>query len=472
MHTPEQPVIHGNLALKPIGTPRPSYQKSFTTSRYIKNALIRSSQTSLEEAFAKSVEKIEFDQTLGEKSQLKDTGFDLGLEVRRFFTNLNNQLEKTSDLSTAALSSYYELDANLRTFAREFIQGGAVLPMLIEEQSGQIVNSYDKQRVVDKITEKERLGAVKFASEKVEQNFAQNHGQIIDVVNSPAGWTGFYDKEGNDFVYRDTQSLVFWRGSDGKLRGVTIVSDMTREQGKQFLGILGVDQQKLSGQDEKAEIVNMIQNPAEIRGSERFKKPEDIVEALIEVRGEGDMRFHLLDGTTRTVTVEQLRKDIRRIDELLSFDGQTESLLGELKQFILKDPSRLQDPNFQAEVAKNIELVVLGITRSINQAGQKKSDNQAEFSAIPTVALTLDSLKQADFTAEKAHLAKQAGCSKGIVRSTSAFFSSLGQAIGGGSGFSWGGGGGSSGETCKDCGIRPPMEGGCGWCEPCGNKPR
>lgn len=42
------------------------------------------------------------------------------------------------------------------------------------------------------------------------------------------------------------------------------------------------------------------------------------------------------------------------------------------------------------------------------------------------------------------------------------------------SGSGWGiGGGGSSfesSEMCKDCGLRPKVKSGCGWCEPCGNK--
>lgn len=462
---------YGNLALT-SANPETVYFPINLHKRanFIKNAIAPISSLSLYETFQKPLPKVDLDSQVGSESGLKDSGFDLQLELQRFYQNYNTALKQTINKSASLISSYYELDANLRTFAREFIQGGLVLPMLIEQHGNHIVNSYDKQRVVDKITDQERAGSVKLASEKVETIFAENEGEIMTVINSPIGWTGFKDKDGKDFEYRDTQSLIKWRGSDGKLRGFTVVSDLSLQQGKEFLGMLGVDQQKLQGKDEKDEIVKMVSNPAEIKGSERFKKPEDIVEALISVRGEGNMRFHLLDGTVVTKTTQELRDEIKRRDTLLNFDQQTETFLGELKEFIFTNSDNLSDPDFQKKFAINIELVVLGITRELTKPKKTVNDKKV----VPEAPLvTLESLRKNDFSEEKAYLQNQVGCSKGVSSGTKSFSSSFGQTISAlGSSFS--GGGVSSSESsekmCKDCGERPQMKGGCGWCEPCGNK--
>lgn len=349
-------------------------------------------------------------------------GLDVGKEIDGFLGRYN-QVRKEDRTHQEALNlSINELDANLRTWTREYPQGAVVLPMLISqsEENGRrfIVNSYDGIRIIEKTTSRERNGATLKASERMEEFFDKEDENGIGVINSVDGWTGFLNEDGSDFEYLDHQLLVFERRGT-ILRGLTLVSDLTRDQARQLSINLGVSSELLGGKDDHQEIENIVKSPAFLkRGSARFKTIRDIAQELLTVRGgEHDFRFELPDGTIKYVPVSEMLEDISRFErgeDLLKFSPEVEEEINKLEEFILGKSHRIGHPIIQRLIAEEIRTTALKITRAL-RTPQPQFNPVGSLEFIPRGYDTKLNYSQDNFEAELYFLQnKTMGCAGGV----------------------------------------------------------
>lgn len=318
-------------------------------------------------------------------------GLNVGREIDGFLGRYNKAREKGRDHLEAIQLSINELEVNLRTWTREYPLGATVLPMLIsqseEDRRRFIVNSYDGIRIIEKTTSIERNGATLKASKRIEEFFDKEDGDGIAVINSVDGWTGFVDEKGNPFEYLDHQLLVFWREA-GKLRGLTLVSDLNLDQARQLSINLGVSSQVLRGKDEHGEIENIVKNPAFLKkGSQRFKTVREIAQELLVARGgRHDFGFELPDKTFKYVPVSEMLLDIERFEageDLLKFSPEVEEIITSLKELILKYSARLGSPILQRLIAEEIRKTALKITRALRNPPQPKFNLVGSLDLIP-----------------------------------------------------------------------------------------
>lgn len=416
----------------------------------------------LEQAtFQSPVQNIEIAPNLGKDPDFEETGFKLELEMTRFFSSLN----------------YLELDANLRTFTIEFIKAGSVFPNLVAMEGNNFVNSYDHQRIVPKISPKERNGANVKASELVEKYFSPENrvgtlkNRRMGIINSPRGWNGLVGD------YADAQTVVFWEEPDKTLKGLTLRTDMTIGQSRQLSVNLGVSEDSLKGTTQKEKIVNIVKNPALFEiGSGRFNTVEDIFNEIIAIRGTGDIEIKQRDGSLLKIPVADMLRDIRRRDELLKFSESVEDHLITLKEFILKRADKFNDFSIQHEIADKVKSTIFEITRSVMKEDGHIPTPMPQVNVDWSQYMTFNSknidlypndLLKDNFEAEKQFLRARVGCAKGL---SSSLKGSFGLALGSLSGsfssgmenieFNGGSVGSKGDKTCKFCN----KDGICGYC--------
>lgn len=416
-------------------------------------------------------------------------GLDITSEMTGFLDRYNHKRKEGEIHSETIQLSINELEANLRSWTGEFPQGALFLPMTISqaEENGRrfIVNSYDGIRIVEKTTSRERNGATLKASERMEEFFDKEDGDGIGVINSVSGWTGFLNEDGSDFEYLDHQLLVFERRG-GVLRGLTLVSDLTREQARQLSINLGIAPEVLGGRNEHEEIENIVKNPSLLKkGSQRFKTILEIAEEIMVVRGgRHDFCFELPDKTFKYVQVSEMLFDIEKFErgeDLLKFSPEVEKEINKLKEFILGKSHRLGHPIIQSLIAQEIRTTALRITRAL-RTPQLKSSSVGSIEFRPREYEIKPYYPQNDnFEEELLFLQhKTMGCAGG-VSFESGFEIGLDIAsteIVSYQPLSWTGsrrrGRGrrlsKENGVCKVCGVNQAVKGGCGYCQGCEHK--
>lgn len=306
----------------------------------------------------------------GKNSYLAGTGFDLLKEMARFIFNYNQNLKAGKEPLQALIISASELEVNIRTYIVEYIQTRTILPHLnrLEEVEEQIrMVGQNGVPVVSGITAEERNGSVLNASEQVE-DFLTNSGlektkNRIAVINSPLGHSGLIDKQGKIIRYKSNQTMVFWTDKEGQLHGVTIVSDLDKKQSKQLSIDLGIEETLLDGATEVEQVAKIVSNPALFSYGQSISNPaEYVLEKILAIRGNSDIKLEQEDGTVETRSVAQTYQDIKKFESLLQFSPVWEDYLQRLRQVVIYRSSNLGDPEVQAEIAQVIEKVILDIT--------------------------------------------------------------------------------------------------------------
>lgn len=299
---------------------------------------------------------------LGENSRLKNTGWNSALEGRRLFKNYNQNLKVGKTSQEALVITAAETELNIRNFIREFVQSGVVLP---DSKRIQKVNGVRRMvgdngiPVVDCITARERLGAVLDATKKVDQFVSAPVQNIwkVGVINSPNDWNGITRD------YLDNQTIVSWVDEFGVLHGATLVTDLNQEQSRQLSHSLGVAEELLNGKTEAERISNIVRNPALFSYAKSIKDPiEFVFEKILAIRGNSDIRLEQLDGSIEYRSVEEAKKDTKRLDQLLKFNQNCERYLLELKDFIFKQINSLDNWFSQHRIVAKIEEIILLIT--------------------------------------------------------------------------------------------------------------
>ncbi|MBI4038675.1 hypothetical protein HY384_01815 [Candidatus Daviesbacteria bacterium] len=350
---------------------------------------------------------------VGENSQLEGTGFILSKEIKRLFKNYNQNIRIGKTPEEAWAISVDESILNIRTFVLEYIQSSTVLPHKnkLEEVNG--VNRMVGDNgvlVVDGITGEERQGGVKEASLVVDNFISAKAPNRVAIINSPLGHSGLFKKDGSGITYKNNQAMVFWINEQGELNGLTLVTDLKEEQARALSVRLGVDEGLLTGQTELERVSSIVRNPALFSYAQGLKNPaEYVLDKIVAIRGSSDFRLAQEDGSIEIRSVEQTRKDIQRMTQLLTFNQVIENYLAQLRNNLLGKLNNLNDSIIQSEIARQIEETILGIVVDhLQKTPNKYYSLPSQYRSTP-----YSTFQEDKFMLAAAFLKTRAGCAGG-----------------------------------------------------------
>lgn len=361
--------------------------------------------------------------------QIKEAGYDVLMEIRRLFRNINSGL----DVELAAS----ELEINLRTYDLEIIKSRPVLPHLnrFDFKSGTLrMVGNNGEPVVDAISTKERNGSVLEASQVIENFLLSVENNSFAVLMNPAGWNGFTDEFGREAEpHLNTEAMVFWKDQKGQLRGLTFVVDMNEEQARKTMASLGVSVQILEGETEHERLANIVRNPALLSLPKAYANPFTyVLDKVLAQRGDRDFQLRMRKGPPEVRSVVEVKRDIARFEELLLLSQEEEKLITEPKKFILENAAKLDDKSVQQEIINKIEKAILLLTREYRNSTENHPKTVIPiYSPVVSAAAYINN-RQDDFSTEIAFLKTRSGCPPSIaVRILGG--SSLGSSMEGGS---------------------------------------
>lgn len=365
--------------------------------------------------------------------------WDMVLEMNRLFNDINRFLAEGMVLSEAVGKSAQELEINIRAFALEIIKSRPVLPHLnkfgLKEGVLRILGN-NGQPVADGISAQERRGAVLDVSILIDNILPYGPNNTFAVLMSPSGWNGFTLEDGREALpYLNTQTLIFWKDQMGQLKGLTLHNDLKEQQASRVMESLGV-KQEIEGQNERERLINIVRNPALLSLPQAYQNPfEYVLDKILQVRGNSDIRLKQQDGSIEIRSVSQIRADIAKFDQLLQGSLKEEELITQLKDFILSQAEKIGEDLVQRQIVDKIRQTILSITRIYLQQTSQISWYQPEIQARLHHGWDEAAGLRDDFSPEIAFLKTRAGCSVsggGSVRGLAGV--SLGSVVGGGGG--------------------------------------
>lgn len=335
------------------------------------------------------LQEIKLAPNVGRNSQLEGTGFNLPLELTRFFKNYNQNLRAGKEQSEALMLSVSELEVNIRTFIVEYIQTKTVLPHVnrLEEIDGVVrMVGQNGVPIVSGITSAERYGSTLKASRKVEDFLTtgglQKAPSRLAVINSPLGHSGLVSEKGEVINYKNNQTLVFWTDKNVNMHGLTLVTDLDKDQSKKLSISLGITEDLLKGETETEEVANIVANPALFSYGRSIGNPAKYVfEKILAIRGNSDIRLEQEDGTVEYRSVAQTWQDIENFEFLLEFSTVWENCLKKLRGTIIYKENNLNDPFVQAQITRMIEETILEITVDYLQQTKPEQFHATSFSS-------------------------------------------------------------------------------------------
>lgn len=400
--------------------------------------------------------------------QIKEAGYDVLMEMGRLYRNIN------SGVGVETASS--ELEVNIRTYDLEIIKSRPILPHLnrFDFKSGVLrMVGNNGEPVIDAISAQERNGSVLEASRNIENFLLSGENNSFAVLMNPAGWNGFKGADGQEAEpHLNAEVMVFWKDQSGELKGVTLVADLLEEQARKTMVSLGISEQLLKGQTEHERLANMVRNPALLSLPEAYTNPfMYVLDKMLAQRGNGGFKLRMRDGTIETRSLDIVKKDIARFEELLLLSQEEEKLAAEPKRYILENAARLNDRSVQQEIINKTERAILLLTREYRRnagVGSKSSSSTIvyAYSLKQEKAGVYVNGRQDDFAAEIAFLKTRAGCPVSVATRVLGG-SSLGLS-GAGSSLSESDSKGSLSFPCPACGTinKRPKE---GYVESCQN---
>lgn len=415
---------------------------------------------------------VEFTGNVQTSRDLQKAGWDSEKEIRRFIGDINLSLINGLTLPQAVAFSTRILTDHIRFYDAEFIKQEPVLPHrsyfgFWQGEKRWLGNN--GRPVVDSVDGHERMGAVKRAAKKTEEDLldAENNSLVVSV--SAQGPSGYSDENGLDAPHLNTYIMVDYKDQNGNLQGTTLVTDLTVDQAEVVMKDLGAPANFLAKTGtEMQRVANILENPATLSLPEAYKNPfEYVVDRVLAVRGEGDFRLRQKDGTVEVRSVAEVRRKIVNLESLLNLNVTKEEWLKELEEFILADYQQVGDSSFQQEIISLVEKDVLLFTENYlmlrgRNAPAGYSINLPQYTEGEREIVRLRD-GRGDFRQAIAFLQTRAGC-------PSAVKAAGGSGVGGVSVFGESDSMGSLYFACPVCGgvNKRPYEGYVNNCQSCG----
>jgi len=300
-------------------------------------------------------------------SPLDAAGFEVQKDVNGFWADYQKALNEGKTREEAFRISLSERVVNIRTYIVEYARQGLVLPHMIGLDKGKLINTHNGQEKLPGISSQERGGAVRAATEQIE-NFFANVDEGIAVNTSPRGKMGFFNKDGLEFEYFNCQTFIYKKGVDGSFEGVSLVSDMTLDQNRQLMRRLGVSENLLT-------VENIVRNPALLTPNlGRSISIEDVAEMILDIRGEGKIRLINAKEEVEYRSVSGMRRDLSRRSELLKFNRETESecegYIDDFVKSVAAAFNTVDAKSFMNKLALELERVILKVTSKVKPKAQ------------------------------------------------------------------------------------------------------
>lgn len=388
---------------------------------------------------------LEISRSARNDNRLVDAGFFTENELISFLESFNQELSEGKTPTEAVGAPLWGMVANIRSYLLEYAEQALVLPHLVKLSSrGEMVNLNGAPIQIDPT---ERQGAYLEAKWKVQQFMAKALDGSLAVMTSPPGITGKVDKEGRPISFQNTQTIIFWK-EQGKLQGITLVTDMTKGQNRELLRELGAPTGFHT--DELSELSDIVRNPA-LLGPNRGQSLQGVINKILSIRGYSDIRIINNKGEVEFRPVSEIFRDLARREELLKFNEVAEKCIEQFENFVISNAGNLNNSFIRRRLSEEIEGTILRATRTILREKNGLASDYSE----------LRFLSRGDYFGEELqHLKSWAGCSINSSSSMRALrgFPSLGISI---DSF------GSISKTCKICGVKEAEAGGCGFCHDC-----
>lgn len=350
-----------------------------------------------------------------------------------------------------------QVEMNIRSYIREYAKQGLVLPNLIDLSADRKLVNLTGIPIVPGITVEERNGSVLEASFKAEKFLAEGLPSSFVVITSPKGQSGMRDSRGEMIEYPMTQTLVYWKEMDGHLNGVTLVSDLDKEQNKELLKRLGVNDAVLHGINEMEDLAQIVRNPA-LLGPNLHLSAEKVVDEILSIRGLSDIVLEKPGGELEHRSVSEYKRDLERRDTLLKYNQDAEAYIENFRNFMLMNMDNLDSVFIQRRLEDELRKTILKITGTLEEFRVSRMNLE-----IPHFTRN-DSYGMGDeFGGVMAFLQTKIGCNgsgSSNVRilmggSTQGGIISLESSLSG---------------KCSKCGINHAVFGGCGYCHECGDE--
>lgn len=311
---------------------------------------------------------IELTGNLEVSLDLQKAGWDSAAEIKRFIGDVNLGLIKGLTPEQAVVFSTQILTDHIRFYDAEFIKQEPVLPhrnYFGFWQSEKRLLGNNSRPVIDSVDAYERMGSVKRAAKKVEDYLLEAENNSFVVSMSAKGPSGYLDENGSDVPYLNTYILVDWKDENGNLKGITLVTDLTIDQAEKVMADLGAPANFLAKKGTQMQrVVNILENPAMPSLPEAYHNPlEFVFDAVLAVRGEGDIYLQQKNGKVEIRPVVQVRQKIATYESLLDLNTTTDRLVKEIQDFVLANYQQVGDPSFQQKIIDMAQETVLLFTK-------------------------------------------------------------------------------------------------------------
>jgi len=308
-------------------------------------------------------------------SDLPGTGFQVQKQIELLYSDQNTTETKTEKLDRWLTQTREDI----KGFAIEYLAEGLVFPIFykidyVDGKERVVAPLYGNRKMVDTVSSEERHGVVKkILEEKLEPFFLNAPVGAIAVMTSPSGWSGLKDQEGNAIEFPDSQTYIFQK-RENEIAGFTIRTDFSEEEHKEFI-------ERLSGRELPSgmSVCDFVDNVVFLKRGEI----EDVVDTM------KDTRFDKTGGSLlayKNRFWKEVYSDLKRREELWTFDEKTKELVSEFEDFVLTY-------NYsEKELKEALAITVLSVAHVVKGGVlDKKSysgmevhfDRHADYIAIP-----------------------------------------------------------------------------------------
>ena len=327
---------------------------------------------------------VEFTGNLQTSEDLRKAGWDSFAEIKRFIGDINLGLINGLTLQEAVVFSTQIFVDHIRFYDAEFTKQETLLPhhnYFGDWQGEKRWLGNNGRPVVHGVDKTERWGAPWRAAEKTEELLleAENNSLVISV--SAQGPSGYLDENGRDVPHLNTLVLADYKDKEGNLQGATFVTDLTVDQAEQLMANLGAPANFPAKREGKMQrVVNLLENPAVLSLSERYHNPlEFVIDQLVVVRGEGDIRLRQKSGPDETRSIAQIRQLTANAETVLDLNATKYRLIKELQGYILANYQMVGTQAFQQEIVDMAEETVLLFAKDYRK---NHKNNPAEGSVV------------------------------------------------------------------------------------------
>ena len=325
---------------------------------------------------------------------LPDTGFNINLQM--------NMLPKTP--TTEEFDSWLKKTReDIKAFWLEYLVRLPLLPIQVDignkdDDARLVAPDYGNVNLVDTISESERNGSVKRSIGKIEEFLTNAGPNSIAILTSPPGWSGLVDEKNDPISYPDSQTYIFYKNSQEKIKGVTLVSHMDLSGNEDML-------YSFSGQKVNENLTTK-------------ERTAIVTDTPILLESNGQYAFNL-EGIVRAI--HAINPDSFDLKRVLSLSDNLDNLQqittwsyvdSLIKNFESSSSKIFNEDNLPENTAKMLGLTILEISRATRILHQEDTTDVSSYAPVYYGSESQHS-PHINYREELRHLQSLGGCNGG-----------------------------------------------------------